>query len=252
MPVPEASADRNVAQSRPSSLAAVTGQGLFPVAPNTPFVLVHHPNTRGSWEAVDYQGESIWLPTFVKVNIDPGANGISTPDGNGAIAAASGLLSRYRQSGAVVLDSPADIATYLSDFDCEAPKAEGGRRGLYFHERWVTVRRPMPGRRAKNKVDHDAHNAWRVALVRSGRIPEPHPDVIETTISEYRARLARLESLTNMSPTVQERLVNGARKDLDRIKDAEMPENEPAAAPPPKAPKAPKAPKPAPADGEGA
>jgi hypothetical protein len=242
MPVPEAS-DRNVAQSRPSSLAAVTGQGAFPVAPNTPFVLVHYPNTRGSWEPVDYQGETIWLPTFVKVNLDPGANGVTTPDGNGVIAAASGLLSKLRQSGAVVLDSPADIASYLSDFDCEAPKSEGGRRGLYYHERWVTVRRPMPGRRAKSKVDKDAHSAWRIALLRSGRIPEPHPDVIETTISEYRARLARVESLTNMAPAVQERLVEGARKDLDRVQGAEMLEDEPQPAPAPKPrPRGPKAP----------
>lgn len=225
MPVPDSLTQRAAQpryEGRAANLGAITGSQAYPARPNTPFVLVHWPNRRGSWEAVTLDEITVWLPTFQQIHLEPGANGVLTPEpGKTALQGASPLLQRLRNEGAVVLDGPADIADYLCEIDAEA----GGRRGKYFYPRWSILTEPLPGNVAKPKTDRRAYAEWRVRLVQSGRVPQPHPEVIKLTLREHQDAIDRIMARADMAPAVQERIVAQRTDALDAVAEAVMPQD---------------------------
>jgi len=229
MPVPESNSteyERNAV-----TLGRLSNSDRYPAQPNQPFYLVHHTDRRGSWEVEVINGEPVWLPVFSKLILEPGANNIPTPPaGRSIYDAALTAVNALVQDGAVVLNQPSIVPTYLDAVDCRAPADQGGREGTFYVEKWMKLVKPLPGKVARPKLDRAAYNAWRLDVLAKGLIGEPNPAVLDVSIEDYRVRLKRLRGERDLREDVQAELVTEAAKELETVQAAKLPTAEPAPA----------------------
>lgn len=229
MPVPQTSSE-----FRPelADLSTVTEQALFPARPNYPFFFVHHAE---NWEIGVIDGRAWLLPEMQRQVLEPGVNNIRTlKRGEKQSAAYDTAQLRMTRRGAVIIPhicpvsivnakgDPEIIDKYMASLKCKDQKT--GQTGIFYMDRWETPRTPRPGKRTKMNRDQDGYNRWRLALVSSGKIKPPHPDII----SEKRARAdyhaARQSDKVQLPEDVRQRLIDAGEDKADKFDAARVPE----------------------------
>lgn len=171
------------ADSRPASLGGFVDRPRLPVAPNSPFFLVHRTGRGGSWEvATDGLGAPTWLPVLQPYPIRPGAAGVRTVTaGEPRSRMWARPVQLLQEDGAIVL--PLDLqvdaenlpngvpaGAYLRESDCIG--------GVFYHSAWERPRRGIRGNTVTHDMDRASYNRWRAQLVTSGVIPLPSAEVL--------------------------------------------------------------------------
>lgn len=180
------------ADSRPASLGGYVDRPRLPISPNSPFFLVHHAASGGSWEvATEGMPGPTWLPVLQPYPIRPGAAGVRTVTaGEPRSRMWSRAVQILEEGGAVVLPLDLHVSSehlpegaapgpYLRETDCLG--------GTFYHTAWEKPRRGVRGNTVQHHVDRAALNRWRASLVTSGVIAPPDPAIL----ADAKARAAR-------------------------------------------------------------
>jgi hypothetical protein len=152
-----------------------TEETALPVEPNAPFWFMHHPAT--CWELVDFENESLWLPTFRRLFEMAGVNAVRMIP-NGGVDSSLARVHMH-DTGFEILDMELGYQTrYLT------------RSGAYFYvDIWSTPK--VLGRRVLWNRDHDAYDAWRHQLLLDGVLLAADPDVLDIFIEQQERRVER-------------------------------------------------------------
>lgn len=149
-------------------------QGLK-VSPNTPYWLMHHPET--CWEFVQHDKHWKFLPSFRRLWELAGCNGVRMLPRGGS----DSQLARISMmdNGFQVLDMEMG---YQQRF-----KTIGG--GYYYTDIWSTPK--SLGRKVVWKFDQKCFDDWRQALLDDGIIPMVDEDVLTMLIDAKKKRVER-------------------------------------------------------------
>jgi hypothetical protein len=150
-------------------------QGL-PLAPNTPYWLMHHPET--CWEFIQHDKQWMFLPTFRRLWELPGCNGVRMlPRGGGC----DSQLARI-----TMMDNGFQILDMELGYQ-QRYKTRGG--GWFYVDIWSTPK--ILGKKVIWKFDKESFNKWRLELLDEGFIPQLDEDVLSILISTKTKRVER-------------------------------------------------------------
>lgn len=213
-----------IIQGAPVTLGSIAAQDALPVEPNDPFLLMHSPH---NWEAAEVEGEVYWLPVLQPLTIRGGLLGTKPSrdkDGKPNHTAAIDKMRR-RRVPRIVLE---ETSEYLRAYDCRGPSSK--RAGTFYADAWEKPQ-TVAGAYSPER-DEAGYAAWRLQLMRSGRIEAPHPSIIAGLIARYQGHQDRITSAPD-TPAMK-RKASQVQSLADRAKAAKVPEPQ-APAPAPKA-----------------
>ena len=152
-----------------------TQEGGLPIAPNTPYWLMHHPET--CWDFVCYKGAWKFLPSFRRLYELPGCNGVRMIPRGGS----DSQLARISMmdNGFEILDMEMGYQTRF--------RTRGG--GYHYVDVWSSPK--VIGKRVIWKFDMDGYNEWRESLLDDGILAHPDEDVLSMIIDAKRKRVER-------------------------------------------------------------
>ena len=154
---------------------AAQASGL-PIAPNTPYWLMHHPQT--CWEFVQHNKEWKFLPTFRRLWELPGCNGVRMlPRGGGA----DSQLARI-----TMMDNGFQILDMELGYQQRYQTRSGG---FFYVDIWSTPK--VLGKKVIWKFDQQSFDDWRQDLLDEGYIPNVDEDVLTILIDAKKKRVDR-------------------------------------------------------------
>ena len=200
--------------------SGLDGPKYAPIAPNAPFILVHHAGYPGSWriETEGLQGPT-WLPQVDRFILSPGVNGVGTiepgQDPSEAYTATREILHKAKivevKAPGVVVSEP-----------CRDPRS--GATGQHYRERFERVEAPAnPAASAKVRIDRAERNRWRAQLVADGLIPAPHESIIFAARRDLVSALERARGRTDVAPDVRDAQIAAADHALSVFDGARKP-----------------------------
>jgi hypothetical protein len=163
-------------------------QSGLPIAPNTPYWLMHHEET--CWEFVQHDDEWKFLPSFRRLFELPGCNGVKMlPRGGGA----DSMMARVSmmENGFQILDMELGYQ--------QRYKTKSG--GYYYIDIWSTPK--VIGKRVIWKFDKQEYNDWRAELLKDGVISLPDTDILGIIIDSKENRVQRNVMRTHI-PVIKE------------------------------------------------
>ncbi|MBT7101757.1 hypothetical protein HN937_30550 [Candidatus Poribacteria bacterium] len=169
---------------------AATPERLLNLPPRPVFWYKWHP---ARWSV--FAGE--WLPQLGRLYADPGVANVS--DGGGMKTAWSEANARgwhkIPHAAVRLVDEGRD--TYVKAFDVRQGT------GIGKHHMSIFETPKQIGSRVIIKTDEERYRSWLRALVDTGAIPAPDPDILDVQVDAQRARLER--ALTSSNPQRQKR-----------------------------------------------
>lgn len=168
----------------------LNNQGL-PIAPNTPYWLMHHPQT--CWEFVEHENHWKFLPSFRRLFEMAGCNGVRMLPRGGADSQLARIT--MMDNGFQILDMDMGYQQrYIT---------KGG--GFFYIDIWSTPK--TIGKRVIWKFDQSEYNDWRASLLEEGIIAPPDADILNLLIDAKSKRVERNAMRTHI-PAIKENYDN--------------------------------------------
>lgn len=219
MPVPSSSTGGTTAD-----LSGFTSDAGQPYPPNTPFWLVHFGSEPGTWEAVDVDGTTYWLPSLTPWQLREGTNGVRTLSGGEPKSARVTVAEQMiRERGGVVVDLVSDVPA-----DCLPPGVAAGGAlrswpcrggGTHYALVWDQPRPKLGNGEFVPKHYRVEFNRWRLHLVVSGQISPPSDEILDATRATIAARAdgVRTAASNEPIPDVREARIKAADSAVDAV-----------------------------------
>ena len=162
-------------------------QGGLPLAPNTPYWLMHHPET--CWEFVCHNDEWKFLPSFRRLFELPGCNGVRMVPRGGS----DSQLARIS-----MMDNGFEILDMEMGYQTRFRTRSGG---WHYVDVWSIPK--VIGKRVIWKFDTHGFNEWRESLLEDGVIAPPDEDILNLLIDAKSKRVER-NALRTHIPAIKE------------------------------------------------
>lgn len=159
----------------------------IPISPNTPYWLMHHPET--CWDFVCFDGAWMFLPSFRRLFELPGCNGVRMVPRGGS----DSQLARIQ-----MMDNGFEILDMEMGYQTRFRTRSGG---WYYVDVWSTPK--VLGRKVIWKFDTQSFNRWRLDLLKDGVIAPPDEDVLTLLIDAKSKRVERNAMKTHI-PAIKE------------------------------------------------